>query len=219
VGFLDFLFGERSRDRAVPPPLPRIAIAGARDGQPARFVGQVAAVGETLVAPLSGRPCVHYVVAIDSVQVMQKAAWVIEDLGTWRDPPPGRLAHDERGVPFVVSDESGRALVDPRGAYTDLGQDWYHLTEVDPLSERESAYLVERGLQAHIGRPLALREAILQPGDRILVQGTGTREPDPDPPAPKSDAYRENAWRLRVAALPGRLLFLSERADLGGQCP
>jgi len=193
----------------IPHP-PRTAIAEVSEGHAARIVGKVVPGGEMLVAPLSGRPCVHYVVVVDRVTVMDRTAWVLEDLGAWRAPPAERLIAEERGTPFVVADDTGRAVVDPAGAITALHQDWHRLSEVDVLGPIEREFLARRGLSAHIWRPLSFREAIVEAGDRVSVQGVAVREPDPG----RDAGYREPAWRLRLAARFGTRLYLSDRADL-----
>ncbi len=198
--------GEHHIPRVTPRP-----IAEVREGRVARIIGRVAA-GHTLVAPLSGRRCVHYVVVVDRVAVMDRADWVLEDLGTWRGPPPERLVSEESGVAFVVEDDSGRAIVDPEGAITAMQQDWHRLSEVEAPGAAEREFLTRRGLSAHIWRPMSFREAILAPGDRVAVQGVAVREPDPDHDA----GYRESATRLRMAARPGTLLYISDRAELIG---
>src|SRR3990172_9007355 len=127
----------------------RLPIAGVREGQVARIVGHVAPGAKLLVAPLSGRPCIHYVVVVDRITVMDKAAWVLEDLGSWREAPPERLIVEELGITFVLADDSGSAVVDPAGAITALHQDWHRLSEADAPGPNEREFLARRGLAAH----------------------------------------------------------------------
>jgi hypothetical protein len=209
AGFVVVRGMKAERGRPEQPPMRPRPIAEARSAEAARIVGEVQD-GEKLAAPLSGRLCVHYVVMVVRATVMNKAAWAPVDLGTWREPPPEQLLREERGVSFCVVDGSGRALVDSAGAVTELMQDWYTLTEIEPLTEAQRAFLLRNGLESHVGRPLALYEAVLQPGDRVSIQAVGVREPEPEPVT----GYREQGWRLRMGVHQGAAFHITDRPDL-----
>lgn len=81
-------------------------IGDAVDGKWLKFVGKVVACeGEPLVAPLSGRTCACF------------------DAAHWSSSGE-LLTRTLRGTPFVIEDGTGRALVDPRGAFVRLTHDF-----------------------------------------------------------------------------------------------
>lgn len=135
-----------------PPPIASIADPP-REG-PARFEGRVEAVGDPAQAPVSGREAV---------------GWVVEvEVAGSRRPQTKRR---EDGVPFLVADETGRALV-PAGDRT-LAISCDH--EADPVPMPEApAWVAEflrfRGL-ADEGSMVIVREGVIRPGQRVAVTG------------------------------------------------
>jgi len=84
-------------------PLPRRRIAELGTASAAKLVGRVEALGEPLVAPISGRPCV---------------AWFtfVGGLGSYEEDMPERVGEHHRAAaiqPFLLRDESGVASIDP----------------------------------------------------------------------------------------------------------
>src|SRR5262249_17265581 len=73
-----------------------------------RVTGRLRGAGQLLEAPLSGRPCVAYAVAIDTPT----------GSGGGRGGPIWRSVVDlKRACPFFLADESGEARVDPAGPF------------------------------------------------------------------------------------------------------
>lgn len=133
-------------------------IGEADDSGDLRIEGVVEVLDGTLVAPVSGRRCVYYehVVRADGSQHLD-----------------GALVRVAEGVPFVVRDDSGRAVVDPSGA---------------------TALLTTLGVGGG--------EQVLCAGDRVVVIGRGVREPDPDART-ATGTYRDGpATRLRMSHTP-----------------
>jgi len=133
-------------------------IGEADDTGDVRIEGVVEVFEGTLTAPLTGRRCVYFehVVRADGSQDLDGAIVRVAD-----------------GVPFVVRDASGRAIVDPTGA---------------------TALLTTLGVDGG--------EQVLCAGDRVVVIGRGVREPDPDA-STVTGTYRDGpATRLRMSHTP-----------------
>jgi len=126
------------------------------EGAIGRVIGTARPIGGPLVAPFTGRACVGYVAAIMH--------------GDYQ------VVRESRGVPFVLEDATGVAVVDPNRA--DLAID------LEPVGEPDRS-----------GDVLAYREAIIGVGETICVAGAGVRSPD------RGEPYRA-AWpgALRLSA-------------------
>jgi hypothetical protein len=157
---------------------PRRRIADAEDQTDVRIEGVVEAMEGTMPAPVSGAACVYFEVEV-----------VEGDVGVVVDRKIG-------GMPFIVRDSSGYAIVDPRGA-TAL------------LAARPESVLHRR----IVGR----REKRIVPGDTISVIGRGVREPDPDP-GQVGGMYRDGpAMRLRLNTSAVFPLHLLDQLSSGRQ--
>ena len=153
-------------------------IAEVEEDKVARIVGKVRAVGPTLVAPLSQRACVCFVA-----------------VARRRDNQNDYIvARGSYAVPFVIEDETGRALVTATDAQ--LALDMNHTVQRQLVSDLLASEL--RFVQVHGGRlsgQLDLEEGVIQVGDMVAVLGSGTREPDPDA---ASEADYRSAGQLRL---------------------
>ena len=159
-----------------------------------RVVGRVRPLGETLLSPLTGRPCVCFVAEIYS------------------DFTPGGTYRETRSVPFVIEDDSGRAIVDADNARFDLQ------LAVTGACGRASATAAERAMFVRRGRgstaeleAWTFREGVIASGATITVLGAGAREPDPEGPIDGGAVYREMPTRLRLFARRGYPLAISDR--------
>lgn len=166
------------------------AAAFSIDALPEDTLGRITALaqplGDTLMAPVSGRPCVLWVLE------------VIENLG--EDWPSLRILRAQRGVPFVLEEDGARAIVEPESAVASLVFD--HTSQsygarADELQKRVlSEYLAHRDFTHTVD--LAFHEAIIEVGEKVSVVGSGTREPDPHA---ASAAYRDGGrTRLRLTS-------------------
>jgi len=79
---------------------PRATIAAFPVGAPAHVVGAVTALA-TLPTPIAGLPCVYFECVVEEYRSSGRS-------GTWH-----RVARESRGLPFLLTDGTGRALVDP----------------------------------------------------------------------------------------------------------
>jgi hypothetical protein len=152
---------------------PQRLIAEAAESEDVKIRGKVEVFEETVTGPLSRRACVFFFSR------------------TYRD---GReIRRQIGGVPFIVRDATGRALVDPTGAAVSLRDDYESL-----------AY-----------GPRDQLEAVIEPGDEIEVSGRGVREPDSGAVADTS-GYRDGApTRLNLSASPKFPLRIVDASVVG----
>lgn len=141
------------------------------DNAVVRIVGQAFAVGEqgpTLYAPLTGRPCLMYIVIVEE-RVGKSMEQIIREQGS---------------VSFVLADSTSTALVDPTGAQTVLTFDCAtHSGTFDPANAIEKALLARHGEQSTnklFNRNLHYREAVVEVGETVAVLGSGVRNPELD---------------------------------------
>ena len=153
-----------------------------------RISGAAQPFETTLSAPISGRPCVYWVIEI------------VEDIG--EDWPSSLILAQHGGVPFVVTQDGHRAVVDPKDSITSLTFDHedssHGIGYVDRAHEAVlKTYLAHRDFKHTVA--LHYREAVIEIGEAVSVLGSGTREPDPD--APPTAAYRDGSrTRLRLTS-------------------
>lgn len=144
-----------------------------------RIVGRVTASEKLLTAPLTGRPCVHYTLAISELRGKR---WVTR-------------ATDRRGVIFTIEDHSGRAIIEPTNAQ--VVPDFDHVARtglVHSLTREHQALLARHGIApgaANWTGAFQFHEAVIAVGDRVDVIGAGVRELDPT--APVESGYRTAA--------------------------
>ncbi len=166
-----------------------------------RVIGQARAIGDHLAGPLTGRPCVYYIAIVEEQRSTGRSSY-------WRT-----VATETRGVPFMIEDGTGRAIVDPNGAQVALDFDGNSksgtFNKADPIQE---AFLARHGQKSEgwvFNKTLRYREAMIEIGEKISILGSGTREPDPHA-APEA-AYRgAPATRLRLTSSPRFPLIISD---------
>lgn len=166
-----------------------------------RVIGQARALGEQLAGPLTGRPCVYYIAMVEEQRSTGRSTY-------WRT-----VASETRGVPFMIEDGTGRAIIDPTGAQVALNFDGNSksgtFNNADPVQE---AFLARHGQKSQgwvFNKTLRYREAMIEIGETIAVLGSGTREPDPQA-APEA-AYRgAPPTRLRLTSSPRFPLIISD---------
>lgn len=162
-----------------------------------KIVGVARPVGETLTAPISGRPCVFFEVS------------VVQDHGK----SSSTIIHELQGVPFFLEDGTGRALVDPSGAEVVLEQDFSTSSgTLDDATPIETAFLQRHGKEPKgwvFNKSLSYRESIIHIGEKICVLGSGVREPDPDAP-PSMDYRGAMPTRLRLTNARDHKLVISD---------
>jgi len=171
---------------------PRLsAIARVRRGDWVRVSGRIAD-GGVLVAPITGRACVCF----DAVVARARG--------------PGQLEvvlRAVRGTPFVIDDGTGKALVDPRGAYVRVVYD-HSLRE----GELDDGDIADPEFAAELAGadPAGLRfeEGVLAVGETVVVEGLVAHGAGDDP------VYRRLAdTQVRLAGGPDRAAVVSERPE------
>jgi hypothetical protein len=174
------------------------SVAQFPDGKYGRVVGDVAPIGDPLIAPVSGLPCVFYILRVSDPFVRHR--------GTG---DPETIARGSSDAAFFLDDGTGRALVDPRGAIGFL--DSPVATGTCERPPRALWDLVQQAGQTMLMRHVYAEWAI-PVGARVSVVGGGMREPDPDAaPAPE---YRGAApMRLRIAKTEPYALMISDYGD------
>jgi hypothetical protein len=180
---------------------PKFPIAQLPEDALGRVIGRARPTYQTLVGPLTGRPCVYYIAVVE------------EQRSTGRSSYWATVISETAGVPFMIEDDTGRALIDPSGAQVALDFDGRSSSgtfrDADPVQE---AFLVKHGKSSTgwvFNKSLRYREAMIEVGEMIAVLGSGVREPDPD--APPEAAYRgAPATRLRLTSSPRFPLVISD---------
>lgn len=166
------------RHRKMMRKAPAYSLAAFPENTFGKIVGRVRPFDRrVLEAPISGRPCVYYEVAIDTV---------VEDslLKT--------LATDQDAVSFLVEDESARGLVSPDNAVFSTEVDVMSTATMDDPQGRERDLLIKHGLagkRVAFADGLRFRESVIELDELVAIYGGGVREPDPD--APVGGAYRD----------------------------
>jgi hypothetical protein len=141
----------------------RVALGELSEGQRARVVGVARALGETMIAPLSGRECVAF-------DIRAKAA-----IGVPRQAIYHATMVEQGGAPFVIEDDSGRVLVDSRDAQIVLALDAEQ--SAGETSARANAFCERHGVVLSHGR-LRYSEGVVEVGAKVAVLGEVLREPD-----------------------------------------
>jgi hypothetical protein len=220
IGFAAWWFDRDRRIKRELKRLPVTPIKDVRDGELRKVVGRLRPVGETVVAPISGRACAYYFVEVQELRGSGRSRrWVV-------------VAREEDARDFLLEDEGGRALVrtgrdlhaHPQIRGVPLRQRLISMTVAvvkdrsydagifkDPPAALE-AFLARHGVSTKgwlFNRTLRCREGVLEEGEAIAAAGVGRWEPDPDPGG-VGGAYREAPRRLVLEAAGNVPLFVSD---------
>lgn len=198
------VWNEKARIRRELRGAPRVDIADLREGRTGRVVGRVGE-GETLQAPFTGRSCVFYEATVEEYRSSGKT-------GSWR-----QVVREAVGVPFVLDDGTGRAIVDPRGARVAVDLDMTTRSGTfDDATPVEEQFLSRHGLRSTgwvFNKSFRYREGVIEIGETIAVMGQGVREPDPDAVG-KVGGYRSGPpTRLRLGGSARHPILLSDAPD------
>lgn len=167
-----------------------------RHGAAGKLEGQVRYLGAPLCAPLSGRACSYYEATIEA------------QTGDMWTP----IAHEVRGVDFLLEDGTGQALVCMDNAEAVVAPDVS--SEVGVFSEPSEAlveFLRRQGISRErwfTERQLRYREGVIEEGERVAARGYGRFEANPNPRTAHG-GYRDNASLLVLHGTRAAPLYLS----------
>jgi hypothetical protein len=161
-----------------------------------RVVGQAQPLDGVIHSPLTGRACVCYVVEVTDTSKGSKT-----------------LIRESDGVPFLLVDPSGRAIIDPRIAGVALTIDINTTSGTfNDATREEEAFLAKHGRTSKswlFNKDLEYTEGVIEVGETVAVLGSGVREPDPQ--AMPTEGYRgQPVTRLRLTGSRRHPLTISD---------
>lgn len=159
------------------------------DGAIVTLTGVVRAIGDTLVAPLSGKPCVLY----DASGRIMGASGRVDDVIA--------NIHERNMLPFELVTADGVVRVDGESADTDLPE----FPLIPRKLEREIAFMSAHEQSPEYVRHSSFYELRLEVGMKIRVQGRVVVELDPTAP---EGGYRDGSRKVRLVAHAGHPLTI-----------
>ena len=123
----------------------------------------------TMMAPVTGRPCYyHRTLVWEWKQSGKNKQWV-------------KVAAECMHVPFFVDDNTGRLLIDPRGADLDLHRDFEQefcdsfFTTKDPVPGNVRSFLARHGIVTY--NKIKVEESCIKPKNSLFILGTLAENP------------------------------------------
>jgi hypothetical protein len=156
------------------------------NGARRRIVGELSLLDDALTAPLSGRRCAGYVVAVEHSR------------------GDSTVAYEMKCVSFVIRDMTGRAIVHPEHVRVALAtRDYSTSSWSESPTSREYALLrrlAAEDLEELMNFELRFREGVLEPGAFVAVLGHGVVSLDEavDRVNEHHGGYREPAGQTKV---------------------
>ena len=200
-----FWSAERKKTRALAKGKP-VFVSEFNDNEFGKVIG-VVSKGPTIVAPLSGRECVFYVITVEE---SKDDHWV-------------RVHFEQEHTEFSLVDSTGRAVVKTKHIEAFLVNDhqkrsgMFKRVEATELAYLEKIRLSHTGLMGFV-KGMRFKEHIIEIGERIAVMGHGSVYPDPNPPRPmRSEAYRGETQSYVVFDDHEVALTLSDQPSLIGR--
>ena len=149
-------------------------------------VSGLAAGPYTMIAPITARPCYYYRTLVwEYKQRGKNKKWV-------------KIAGECMHLPFFVDDNTGRVLVDPRGADLDLHRDFEQefcdsfFTTKDPAPENVRCFLARHGVAT--SNKIKVEEYCIKPKNSLFILGTLGENPGLEVgPRPVQDAKTINS--------------------------
>jgi len=173
----------------------RYALAELPEHTAGRVVGIAQALGDTLIAPITGRACVYYEVYEMRVANRNKRR------------AEARVLHERRGVPFLLLDGEVRAIVDPCHAEFVVDVDADTASGTFDVPSRAVLLARHRQPSAHY-KTRRYEEAVIAVGETIAVFGTAVLELDPE--AAPSGYRDELPRRIRLSGSQRLPLLISD---------
>ena len=171
-------------------------------------VSGLAAGPYTMIAPITARPCYYYRTLVwEYKQNGKNKNWV-------------RVAAECMHVPFFVDDNSGRVLVNPRGADLDLHRDFEQqfcdsfFTTKDPAPANVRSFLARHGIAT--SNKIKVEEYCIKPKNSLFILGTLSENPGLEVgPQPVQD--NETVNPLSMGALSQSIAAISFSLRGGNQ--
>ena len=131
--------------------------------------GTIQTYEETLTAPFSGKECVYCRVSVSEWRRRGKRTHLVEHRAR------------EKGVLFYLEDNTGKVLIDARGAdLTNLTQDVsVKLDDDDEMTDRIRDYCDKHNINWQNCR-MEFEETFIEPGEDLYVMGTAQHNPQQD---------------------------------------
>jgi hypothetical protein len=156
----------------------------------------------TMIAPITGRACYYYrTVVSEWKQSGKNKTWV-------------KVAGECMHLPFFVDDNTGRLLVDPRGADLDLHCDFKEefcdsfFTTKDAAPANVHSFLSRHGIVT--GNKIRVEEYCIKPKNSLFLLGTLGENPGIEVgPQPVQDAEAMNSFSSGRFSLSSNLLSFS----------
>jgi hypothetical protein len=160
-------------------------------------VNGLAAGPYTIVAPITGVPCYYF----------HTTAWQLQQQG--KNSQWVKVADECLHVPFFLDDNTGRVLVDPQGAETDLHRDFHDEFSTSLFSSSMeipaniSSFLMRYGVSTD--RKIKIDEYCIKPKNALFILGTLAQNPgiSVSPIPVRSLTAEQNALSLRIPDLSG----------------
>ena len=149
---------------------PLLTIEEIEAGSHGRIVGRIAAIGNPLQAPLSGRECAYYKVVVE--------VWLGDIYSTY-----WKILEEEKSEDFVLQDPTGRILVDMSEARVLAAEDAsYRSGRFHDAAPNLEAFLTRHGHKSTgflgFNKSLRYRESILGYDEPIAAVGTAQTRND-----------------------------------------
>jgi E3 Ubiquitin ligase len=123
----------------------------------------------TMIAPITARPCYYF----------RTLVWEWKQRGKGRDWV--KVAAECMHVPFFVDDNTGRMMVDPRGAELELYRDFQQefcdsfFTSKDPVPDNVRTFLARHGIATN--NKIKVEEFCIKPKNSLFILGTLAENP------------------------------------------
>ena len=164
----------------------------------------------TMIAPITARPCYYYRTLVwEYKQSGKNKQWV-------------KVAGERMHVPFFVDDNTGRVLVDPRGADLDLHCDFEEqfcdsfFTTKDPAPNNVRSFLGRHGIVTN--NKIKVQEFCIKPKNSLFILGTLSENPGLEvTPQPVQDNETLHSLSSGAFSFSIGSVSLSMRGGLGDQ--
>ena len=123
----------------------------------------------TMIAPITARPCYYFRTTVwEWKQNGKSKQWI-------------KVAAECMHVPFFVDDNTGRMMVDPRGAELELHRDFQQefcdsfFTSKDPVPDNVRTFLTRHGIATN--SKIKVEEFCIKPKNSLFILGTLAENP------------------------------------------